>query len=663
MPRESTKSVKRFAYYEAGKVLKHPTIRRSVILSGARRVGKTTILYQLIDEMLNNGIPAKHILYVSFDHPILKCCTVEEILEAYEENVSGSSENLCFFFDEVHFADQWDLWIKYLYDHRRSCKIIATGSASPVLVAHASESGVGRWTIIKIPTLSFYEYCELVRIKDLPKLPSEFKPSQLGTLSSEKLGSLMHSLAVLQKYFHRYLLIGGFPEIALSDDIPFTQRILREDVVDKVLKRDLTVLFNVRNVAELEKVFLYLCIHSGGLVTIDTIAKEIGGVARQTVSNYLSLLETANLIYISNPVEIGGNSATMAGWFNGYIDESRIYNAALSATQVQQLYNQPTAVLVLSEEPNPTSPAVSTVTPSIGSPAGGTSVTVGGSGFNQLYQVPVTITNNGPAVNDYQVQVTNPIYNETGLVGSWHMEGNSLDSSGNNNNGTDSNVTYGTAYGKYGQGASFNGSSSYINLSSFPTVTNPASWAFWVDPSSVSGGSYGGGIGSTIVDGNENGGSSGYVIGINNSNKLWFWPSGGNDKYSSGTIPLNTWTYVVCTYNGSNLVIYINGAVDSTQSMSAPQTPTFLKIGSESWVTGYMNGSIDEVRIYNRALSSTEVSNLYAAHAAPNYQDVRFYDSDGVTPLSFWMQQDGAFWVRVPYVPNGTKTIYARYGR
>jgi len=78
VPRESTKPVKRFAYYEAYKVLNHPTIRRSVILSGARRVGKTTILYQLIEEMLNNGIPAKHILYVSFDHPILRFCSVEE---------------------------------------------------------------------------------------------------------------------------------------------------------------------------------------------------------------------------------------------------------------------------------------------------------------------------------------------------------------------------------------------------------------------------------------------------------------------------------------------------------------------------------------------------------------------------------------------------------
>ncbi|MGQ5712273.1 ATP-binding protein [Desulforudis sp. DRI-14] len=332
VPRESTKPVKRFAYYEADKVLNHPTIRRSVILSGARRVGKTTILYQLIEDLLGRGIPGKQILYVSLDHPILKFCTLDEVVEIYETNVGGGNEDLYFFFDEVHYAHEWDRWLKYFYDHRPTWKIVATGSASPVLAAQAAESGVGRWTVIRIPTLSFYEYCELINVRDRPKLRPEIKPSQLARLSRHELDDLMRSLSALEKYFHRYLLIGGFPEIALSDDLPFAQRILREDVVDKVLKRDLTALFGVRNVAELEKVFLYLCIHSGGLITIDTLAKEIG-VARQTVSNYLSILEAANLIYISNPVEISGKK-TLKAKPKVYIADAAIRNAVLMADDV-----------------------------------------------------------------------------------------------------------------------------------------------------------------------------------------------------------------------------------------------------------------------------------------------------------------------------------------
>jgi len=332
VPKELTKPVKRFAYYEAYKVLHHPTIRRSVILSGARRVGKTTILYQLIEDLLNRNMPANQVLYVSLDHPILKFCTIEEIIEAYLSNVAGDSADLYLFFDEVHYAGEWDRWLKHFYDHRPSWKIIATGSASPVLAAQAAESGVGRWIFIRIPTLSFYEYCELLNVGDRPRLSPGLKPSQLARLPRRELDDLMRSLSMLQKYFHRYLLVGGFPEIALSDDVPFAQRILREDVVDKVLKRDLTVLFGVRNIAELEKVFLYLCIHSGGLITVDALAKE-AGIARPTVSNYLSILEAANLIYISNPVEIGKKKVLKAKP-KVYIADAAVRNAVLMADDV-----------------------------------------------------------------------------------------------------------------------------------------------------------------------------------------------------------------------------------------------------------------------------------------------------------------------------------------
>lgn len=171
-----------------------------------------------------------------------------------------------------------------------------------------------------------------MEINPLPQLPEGIKPTFLSNLEEKEFEKLIRSLAGLQKYFHRYLLMGGFPEIALSDDPPFAQRVLREDVVDKVLKRDITVLFGVRNVAKLEKVFLYLCIHSGSIISIDNIAKEIG-VARATVANYLNLLETANLIYISQPVEISGKKILKAKP-KVYIADAAIRNAVLMLEDV-----------------------------------------------------------------------------------------------------------------------------------------------------------------------------------------------------------------------------------------------------------------------------------------------------------------------------------------
>ena len=67
-----TKNYKRFAYYEAMKRLEQRDIRRTVVLTGARRVGKTTIEYQMIQALLEHGTDPAHIVFISMDHPILK---------------------------------------------------------------------------------------------------------------------------------------------------------------------------------------------------------------------------------------------------------------------------------------------------------------------------------------------------------------------------------------------------------------------------------------------------------------------------------------------------------------------------------------------------------------------------------------------------------------
>lgn len=97
----------------------------------------------------------------------------------------------------------------------------------------------------------------------------------------------------------------------MSDDVGYAQKIIREDVVDKVLKRDMVSLFSIRNVAELEQIFLYLCLVSGNIVVLDTIAKEIG-VSRATVANYVTFLEQANLIYVSQPTDRTGKKVLKA---------------------------------------------------------------------------------------------------------------------------------------------------------------------------------------------------------------------------------------------------------------------------------------------------------------------------------------------------------------
>jgi uncharacterized protein len=322
----------RFAYYEAEKLLLHKDVRRFVIISGARRVGKTTIMYQLISSLIKKGIPPRNIVYLSFDNPILKLGGFDGVLRAYE-NAYGTEGDIYFFFDEVQYAENWEVWIKTLYDSRPNLRLVATGSASPTLEKGSAESGVGRWSVLKIPTLSFYEYCDLLQIESRPNLPKGIRPTQLYKMSKGDLSELMGKLSPLQQLFNRYLIVGGFPELALSSDDAFSQRMLREDVVDKVIKRDLLSLFNVRNSLQLEKVFLYLCMNSSNIINITTMCKELDNINKSTLTSYIQFLKEANLIYISDPVGVDGKGI-LKGRPKIYVADAAIRNAVLMLEDV-----------------------------------------------------------------------------------------------------------------------------------------------------------------------------------------------------------------------------------------------------------------------------------------------------------------------------------------
>ncbi len=320
------KHYKRFAFYEAMKKLNRSDMRRTVILTGTRRVGKTTIQYQMINELLENGVSPQKIVFISLDHPMLKLSAFNDILECYHENIYAN-QDVYYFFDEVQYACDWDKWLKTIYDMQPETHVVATGSASPALIRGNQESGAGRTTVIQVPTLSFYEYCELLSTQK-PELEKNLKVTSFLNMTHDERIKIMLKLSDVQRHFIRYLQVGGFPELALADNDLLAQQIMREDVVDKVLKRDLPSLYNIRNATELERIFLYLCNVSSEIVSIEAITKELQGVSRPTVENYIRYLESANLIYQSWPVDMDGKKVLKASP-KIYIADAAIRNAVL----------------------------------------------------------------------------------------------------------------------------------------------------------------------------------------------------------------------------------------------------------------------------------------------------------------------------------------------
>ncbi len=327
-------SFHRASFHETLHWVTKPDWNRATVISGPRRVGKTVILMQLIEYFISNGWEPKEIFYLSLDHPLVKLTAQERmldhILDVYRENTLGGKGRTLLLLDEVQYYKDWPTWIKHAVDFQPDLKIVATGSAAVELATGSQESGVGRWTTIKVPTLSFYEHLCLSEFST-PELHPGLRVMGLPKLQKDELADLVLKTADIKDHFHDYLMKGGFPELVLEKDLAEVQRILREDVVEKVLKRDMTAAFGIRNVTEMERLFIYFCLHSGGIVDKKMLSKEIG-VSASTVSNYIEYLSSAGLLYHLAPMRQSGKMG-LKGRRKAYISDTSVRNAVLMKGQ------------------------------------------------------------------------------------------------------------------------------------------------------------------------------------------------------------------------------------------------------------------------------------------------------------------------------------------
>jgi predicted AAA+ superfamily ATPase len=315
---------RRAAFRELQAWMTQPPAPRAVLLSGARQIGKTTLLLQAADTLLRAGVPSANILYATFDHPILKLAGIDAVIDAWREREPRADGPEYLLLDEAQFIRDWGTWVKHQVDFRKDRRIAFTGSAMPLVEAD-QESGVGRWHTIRLTTLSFFEYLQIKRLElpDLPRLRSlrdlfDWKPTDFYRVTERAAPYVGH--------FHEYLVRGGFPQTAQVDSITQAQRLLREDIIDKVLKRDMTALFGVRRVLDLEHTFLYLCMHDGGLLDMVDLCANLE-VKRPTAQNFIELLEATHLIYRLAPFGYGKD--VLRARFKIYLADAAIAPAVM----------------------------------------------------------------------------------------------------------------------------------------------------------------------------------------------------------------------------------------------------------------------------------------------------------------------------------------------
>src|SRR6266513_617038 len=199
---------------------------------------------------------------------------------------------------------------------------------------------------------------------------------------------------------------------------------------------------------------------------------------------------------------------------------------------------------------------------------------------------------------------------QTGLVAAWGFnEGTGTtvaDASGNNNTGTISGATWSTL-GRYGNALSFNGTNNLVvvNSSASLNVTTAMTLSAWVFPTATQSGW------RTIMQREVD---AYFLNASNDAGPLR--PAGGGTfngtvRFVGGptALAVNTWTHVALTYDGAAIRLFVNG----TQVATAAQTGTLqtnaspLRIGGNVPYGEYFQGRLDEVRIYNRALSASEI--------------------------------------------------------
>ncbi len=258
------------------------------------------------------------------DHPLLKLAGIDAVLEAWRQREPRAPGPEYLFLDEAQFIRDWGTWIKHQIDFSKDRRIIFTGSAMPLMVAD-QESGVGRWHGIRLTTLSFFEYLQIKGI-ELPPLPRVGSLKDLFTVPARELLHISEAARPYIGHFHEFLVRGGFPQTAQVESITQAQRLLREDIIDKVLKRDMTALFGVRRILDLEQTFLYLCMHDGGLLDMTALCSNLN-VKRPTAQNFIGFLEAAHLIYRLPP--LGYGKEVLRGRYKIYLADAAMAPAVM----------------------------------------------------------------------------------------------------------------------------------------------------------------------------------------------------------------------------------------------------------------------------------------------------------------------------------------------
>ncbi len=300
-------------------------IKRAVVLMGPRRVGKTVMMFHTIDQLIQENTNPQKLFFIGIDNPIYINLSLQDILDLCTEALKIKNLDDCYiFFDEIQYLKDWERHLKVLVDTYPKTKFIVSGSAAAALRWHSTESGAGRFTDFMLPPLTFQEF---IHLKNLSHLMVEVTITYNG---KEIDYQLTNNIDELNKEFVSYLNFGGYPEVVLSEKIQSDMgRYVKNDIVDKVLLRDLPSLYGIKDVQELNRFFTYIAYNTGNEFSYETMSRE-SGIIKETLKKYLEYLEAAFLIKVLNKLDSNAKRLKRVTSFKVYLTNPSLRTALFS---------------------------------------------------------------------------------------------------------------------------------------------------------------------------------------------------------------------------------------------------------------------------------------------------------------------------------------------
>jgi len=276
------------------------------VVIGQRRTGKSYLLRQIMDQLMQSGVQRENIFYLNkeiVDFDVIKDYSdLKELIDVYKQELDVKGK-IYYFFDEIQEIEKWEKIINSIsQDYKDEAEVFISGSNSHLLSSELSTFLSGRYIEFEILPFSYVEYCQFLE-----------KESN-------------------KESFLKYLSSGGLPELFnLSDDE--SKRHYVQSLKDTIILKDIVGRRGIKNVVLIDNIFDFLSDNMGNLFSVNSIVKYLNAHNQktnfETVSNYVKYLEDVFLIHGVNRYDIKGKSF-LGGDKKYYLNDLSFHNYLFS---------------------------------------------------------------------------------------------------------------------------------------------------------------------------------------------------------------------------------------------------------------------------------------------------------------------------------------------